>query len=393
MIAIYRRAAMKLSLIPKLNVWLIAAVTSACSASNWVVSDNKAENDLMSPHKEAKSSVSVNGVKEVKTLTLAKKERYQVVTADITKEMRKYIRPDLVPAPASNKWSHDRAELGKRLFFDPRLSGSNWISCGTCHNPALGWSDGLPTAIGNNQQVLGRATPTILNSAYNLLQMWDGRFRTLEQQALGPIAAPGEMAQDIDELVVELNNISGYAPLFEAAYPGEGITKETVAKAIASFERTIVSTEAPFDQWIKGDKSAMTAEAKAGFKLFEGKARCNKCHQGFNFVDDGFHNIGLKDTDDKGRYAIRKVKILQGAFKTPTLRDVAKTAPYMHNGIYKTLVEVVNHYNRGGDIKTHLSPNIRPLNLSKTEKENIVAFLKSLSGDPMNVVIPELPNN
>jgi cytochrome c peroxidase len=304
---------------------------------------------------------------------------------------QEYLRPASVPAPGDNQWTHERSELGKMLFFDPRLSGSNWISCATCHNPALGWSDGLPTAIGNGQKVLGRATPTILNAAYNPLQMWDGRFRSLEKQALGPMTAAGEMNQDLGELENELKAITGYVKLFNQAYPGEGINKDTIAKAIASFERTIVSTEAPFDRWVKGDKNAISTAAQKGFKLFEGKAGCSKCHSGFNFSDNGFHNIGLK-SDDQGRFAIRKVKILKGAFKTPTLRDIEYTAPYMHNGQYKTLEEVVDHYNRGGDVKENLSPNIQALNLSAEEKHQLVEFMKALSGKQMVVSVPRLPN-
>ena len=206
-----------------------------------------------------------------------------------------YLRPAAVPAPADNQVTSERVELGKDLFFDPRLSGSGWISCATCHNPTLGWSDGLPTAIGHGMRVLSRASPTLLNAAYQRKQMWDGRFRSLEEQALGPIGAPGEMNGNPDELVAKLKTMPGYVSLFDRAYPGEGITKDTLAKAIASFERTVVSGEAPFDRWIKGDEKAISASAKHGFALFEGKANCNACHQGFDFMDDGFHNIGLKD--------------------------------------------------------------------------------------------------
>jgi len=302
-----------------------------------------------------------------------------------------FARPEAAPEPANNRSTPERVELGKTLFFDPRLSGSNWISCATCHNPALGWSDGLPTAIGNGMKVLGRATPTILNSAFQRIYMWDGRFRTLEAQALGPIASDHEMSQDVDEVVEELRQIKGYREMFEKAYPGEGITKDTLARAIAAFERTIVATDSPFDRWARGDKSAVSEEAKRGFELFIGKARCVKCHQGFNFSDDGFHNIGLKGDPDDGRFGVVPVKVLKGAFKTPTLRDVALTAPYMHNGIYKTLEEVVEHYNRGGDVKTNLDRNVRPLNLSKKEVKSIVAFLHTLTGDPIEIAVPLLP--
>ncbi|MEQ6343077.1 MAG: c-type cytochrome [Gammaproteobacteria bacterium] len=305
------------------------------------------------------------------------------------------MRPDIAPAPADNQLTPDRAELGKILFFDPRLSGSNWISCATCHNPALGWSDGLPTAIGVGMKTLHRATPTILNAVYNKIQMWDGRAPSLEEQATGPIVSPDEMNENLDDLVKELSTIPGYKELFERSYPGEGINKQTISKAIASFERTVVSTESPFDKWRKGDKKAVNESVKRGFTLFEGKANCAACHQGFNFVDNGFHNIGLKkisDAEDEGRFAHKKVKVLKGAFKTPTLRDIALTAPYMHSGVYKTLEEVVDHYNRGGENLENPDPNLKPLNLTDQEKSDLVAFLKSLTGKHMAMTVPQLPN-
>lgn len=305
-----------------------------------------------------------------------------------------YLPPAAVPAPEDNATTPARVELGKHLFFDPRLSSSNWISCATCHNPALGWSDGLPTATGHGMHTLARATPTVLNTAYNTFQFWDGRAKTLEEQAVGPIQAGGEMNQNMEELVKELSEIKGYVAMFDKAYPGAGISEETIGKAIAAFERTVISTEAPFDRWLKGEEKAISAEAKRGFDLFEGKARCSICHQGFNFTDNGFHNLGLKTNGepDLGRYNVRKVKVLRGAFKTPTLRDVTQTGPYMHNGMYKTLEEVIEHYNRGGDDKTDLSPNMQPLNLTAQEKADLVAFMKSLtSTNPMQVTIPVLP--
>lgn len=302
-----------------------------------------------------------------------------------------FLRPAEIPQPDNNRMTTARVELGKMLFFDPRLSGSNWISCGTCHNPALGWSDGLPTARGDGMGILGRATPTILNTAYQPLQFWDGRARTLEKQALGPIQAAGEMNQDLNEVIKEVAAFKGYRDAFEKAYPGEGVTKKTLAKALASYERSIVSTDAPFDRWVKGEKNAMSKAERKGFDVFRGKARCVLCHGGFNFTDNGFHNLGLKGDNDPGRYGIRKIKILKGAFKTPTLRDIELTAPYMHNGMYKTLEEVVEHYNRGGDTKKNLDPNMQPLKLTANEKANLVAFLKALTGEPVPVTLPVLP--
>ena len=296
--------------------------------------------------------------------------------------------PPAVPANAN--LDPQKVSLGKTLFFDPRLSGSNWISCATCHNPAMGWSDGLKTGIGEGQKALGRGTPTILNAAYNFVQMWDGRFRSLEDQALGPIGSPNEMNQDVESLVAELKGIPGYVSLFQQAFPANGITKDTIAQAIASFERTIVSTEAPFDRWVKGDQTAISAAAKRGFDLFEGKGHCSTCHTGYRFTDDGFHNIGLKD-NDPGRFKVVQIPITKGAFKTPSLRDVEKTAPYMHNGAYKTLEEVVKHYVRGGDDKSNLSPNFKRADLTKSEIADVVEFLKTLTGKQHKIKIPRMP--
>ncbi|MDH5218252.1 MAG: c-type cytochrome [Gammaproteobacteria bacterium] len=306
-------------------------------------------------------------------------------------DAKKFLRPSEIPQPANNKMTPARIDLGKKLFFDPRLSSSNFISCATCHNPALGWSDALKTATGHGMRTLGRSTPTILNTAYQRFQFWDGRERSLEKQALGPIIAGGEMAQNLDELLVELKAIPGYVKLFEKAYPGEGIKGDTIAKAIASFERTVVSSEAPFDKWLMGNNKAMSKSAVRGFELFKTKANCVACHDGFNFSDNGFHNIGLKGNTDGGRYEIKPIAVLKGAFKTPTLRDVAMTAPYMHNGEYATLEEVIDHYNAGGSKVEGLSPNMKPLNLSKKEKTDLIAFLKSLTGKQTLVSVPHLP--
>jgi cytochrome c peroxidase len=298
--------------------------------------------------------------------------------------------PKALPVPAGNRMTPARVELGKMLFFDPRLSGSKWISCATCHNPAMGWSDGLPTAIGNGMTTLQRATPTIVNTAYNELQMWDGRFHSLEEQALGPMQAPGEMNGQMGDILSGLKSIPGYVQAFERAYPGEEVTKETVGKALASFERTIISNGAPFDAWVHGKTKAINASAQRGFDLFTGKANCVACHSGPNFTDEGFHNIGLNG-DDLGRFAKQPIKISKGAFKTPTLRDIALTAPYMHNGEYSTLGEVIDHYDRGGDNKDNLDPSINPLGLSKQEKSDLVEFLKTLSGKQVAIQVPRLP--
>ena len=303
-----------------------------------------------------------------------------------------WLRPERAPEPADNRATPERVALGKALFFDPRLSGSDWISCASCHNPSLGWSDGLTTGIGDGMKRLKRATPTIVNAGFQPVLMWDGRHSSLEGQALGPIQADLEMNQDLPGLIKKLSAIDGYRVMFDRAYPGEGIAGPTIGKALASYERTVLSTESPFDRWRKGDERAVSASAKRGFELFDGKANCTACHQGFNFTDNGFHNIGIKGSTDVGRFEHRKVAVLKGAFKTPTLRDVALTAPYMHNGAYRTLEEVVEHYDRGGDATDNLDPEMKPLKLSAQEKADLVEFMKTLTGAPMNVVLPQLPN-
>ncbi len=305
-----------------------------------------------------------------------------------------WLRPEAVPAPPDNPPNDARVHLGRVLFFDPRLSGSNAVSCASCHNPGLGWSDGLPTAMGKGARLLKRHTPTVVNTAYNPIQMWDGRKRTLEDQALGPIESPDEMDMALETLVPKLSALSEYRALFEAAYPGEGINSKTIAKAIASYERTVVSGLAPFDRWRLGETHAISASAQRGFEVFQNQGNCTKCHSGFNFTDNGFHNIGVNSTsgeDDAGRHAILKLPSMKGAFKTPTLREIAITGPYMHNGIYRTLEEVVEHYDRGGDTKTNLSPDMKPLNLSAQQKADLVAFMNTLTSPPTVVALPRLP--
>jgi cytochrome c peroxidase len=302
------------------------------------------------------------------------------------------------PEAADNPTTPAKVELGKALFFDPRLSGNGTVSCATCHNPALGWSDGLKTGVGINGTVLGRATPTIVNVAYNTQFMWDGRKKSLEDQALGPMKTPEEMRTDFSTTLHLLASIDGYVALFNRAFPGESISEATIAKAIAAFERTVVSKDSRFDRWLAGDRNAITAQEHRGYQVFKDPQRgnCATCHGGPNFTDNGYHNIGLKQVagrPDDGRFGIRPVASMKGAFKTPTLRDVALTAPYFRDGSAATLMDVVEHYDRGGDDKSNLSKDIRPLNLTRSEKDDLVAFMVALSGRPVAVAIPALPQS
>lgn len=302
-----------------------------------------------------------------------------------------YKRPADIPAPKDNGATPDRAALGKALFFDPRLSGSGAISCASCHNPSLGWQDGQARGVGDKGGRLGRHTPTILNAAWTEPLFWDGRARTLEEQAKGPMAAPGEMNMPHTSVVAAVSAIPGYRSAFAAAYPGQPIDIDLVAKAIAVYERTVVSGEAPFDRWVRGDDSAISASAKRGFVTFNTKARCSTCHSSWRFTDDGFHDIGLNDTDLGRGKLMAGMTFLEHAFKTPTLRNVADRPPYMHDGSVTTLEAVVDHYDHGFVQRASLSDQIKPLNLTVQEKADLVAFMKSLSSRDPDVAFPILP--
>jgi cytochrome c peroxidase len=310
--------------------------------------------------------------------------------------LQTWLLPDQAPTPVDNKLTKERVELGKKLFFDPRLSGDGNMSCATCHNPVLGWSDGLPTAKGFKSMVLGRASPTVINTGYNDIQMWDGRKATLEEQAMGPMEASVEMNMNTTKLFEWINTNEGYKKLFKQAFPDSNeINSDVLSKALASYERTIISNNSPFDRWVNGEANAMTEQQVNGFKLFVGKANCEVCHSAPNFTDNGFHNLGLaswgNNEPDMGRYTQKPIRLMKGAFKTPTLRNIAQTAPYFHDGSAKTLMNAVEHYNQGGVVKTNLSPNINELNLSAQEKNDLVAFMQALTSPMPEVALPELP--
>ncbi len=311
---------------------------------------------------------------------------------DMTALRARYARPAEVPYPPENAWSEARERLGRTLFFDPRLSGSGVTACSTCHNPGFDWGDGLERAVGHGMKPLLRRTPGVQNLAWAAALFWDGRAATLEEQALGPIASPDEMNMPLEVLVPKLRAIPEYAPLFEAAYPGEGVTPETVARALATFERTLVSGRAPFDAWLEGDEDAVSEEAKRGFALFNGKGRCDKCHDGWRFTDDGFHDIGAAGSD-RGRAAVVEgIGALEFAFKTPTLRNAERRAPYLHDGSEPTLEAVIELYDRGGRVKRpSLSPEIVPLELTPEESRQLVAFMRTLTSEDPPVAIPRLP--
>jgi cytochrome c peroxidase len=302
-----------------------------------------------------------------------------------------YRRPAEIPFPASNPFTPEKLKLGKTLYYDTRLSGSGAQSCASCHNPGYGWGDGLAKGVGDGMKELKRRSPTIVNAAWGLIFMWDGRAPTLEDQALGPIQAAVEMNMPLDKLLERLNGIAEYKTLFEAAFPGEGITPAGIGKAIATFERTAISGWAPFDSWIEGDAQAISASAQRGFALFNGKAQCNTCHVGWNFTDDSFHDIGLKGADiGRGAFLGVAVKMKQ-AFKTPGLRDIVRRSPYMHDGSLATLEAVVEHYDTGGVARPSRSDLIKPLGLTAEEKADLVAFMKTLTGSSDVIAQPIQP--
>ncbi|MDB5401212.1 MAG: Cytochrome peroxidase [Rhodopila sp.] len=307
-------------------------------------------------------------------------------------DMKKdFVRPAGVPYPADNPYETHKVNLGQMLFFEPRLSGSKWISCASCHNPGLSWGDGLARGIGTDMKTLGRRSPTILNMAWANLVMWDGRKTSLEDQAFGPVTSPAEMNGTIEEAVARIGAIGAYQAEFKTVFGDEGVSARTIPLVLATYERSIVSGEAPFDRWIAGDQTAISDDAKRGFDLFTGKARCTGCHTSWNFTDNGFHDIGLPDTDI-GRGEWLKVESMQHAFKTPTLRDADRRGPYMHDGSLGTLADVVDHYDRGGLMRPSLSNMMQPLHLSGTEKQDLLAFLGTLTGNNAPVTVPVLPN-
>jgi cytochrome c peroxidase len=297
--------------------------------------------------------------------------------------------------PKDNPLSAKKVELGRQLYFDPRLSKDNTVSCASCHDPAKGWSNGEAVATGIRGLKGDRSAPTIINAGYQMFQFWDGRAEELEGQALGPIQNPIEMDMKLEELEAKLNGIDGYRQQFKDVF-GTDVTRDGVAKAIAAFERTILSANAPYDRFKAGDTKALSETAQRGMKVFFNRAQCSSCHSGPNFTDGAFHNIGMgmeKNEPDIGREKLTKLVGDRGSFKTPTLREIARTGPYMHDGSKKTLEEVIDYYDKGGHPNPQLDEAIFPLKLSAQEKADIVVFLKEGLASPNYPMIqaPELP--
>lgn len=324
------------------------------------------------------------------------------------------------PSPAGNPGTTEKAELGKKLFFDRRLSGDGTMSCATCHDPETGYSDGLAISLSYPTTKNWRNSPGLLNAAYRKTLFWDGRSGSLEEQALFPMMSPFEMNRNLDYVEEVLKTVPAYVEAFRSVFGGE-ITRQRVAMAIAAFERTLVSRDTPLDRHLRGEVDALTAKQRAGYELFVGKAGCAACHGGEELADGRFHNLGVPEdpkakedprvlatarfvgkvsgfpdyrtlAEDPGRFLVTKDPADWKAFATPPLREVARTAPYMHNGSLSSLEEVIDFFDRGGGADPKKSPLLAPLSLSKEEKEALREFLAGgLSGPAAPFTPPRVP--
>jgi cytochrome c peroxidase len=297
----------------------------------------------------------------------------------------KFRRPATVPFPADNPYSEPKRALGEALFHDTRLSANGAISCATCHVRAKGFADGRERSEGVAKRPLARHTPTLWNLAWAAHVFWDGRAHRLEEQVSGPMESADEMGQSMTVTVQDLGKDPAMVQAFAKAFPHTPrIARETVAQALATYERTLVSPPTRFDRWVEGDAAALSASEIAGFRLFTGKAGCSNCHSGFAFTDYAFHDIGLPG-EDRGRGAVLRLEAAEHAFKTPSLRENGRSAPYMHDGSLKSLDEVLRHYENGVVRRTTLSKDL-PGRIAFTERElgDLIAFLHTLDspGDP-----------
>jgi cytochrome c peroxidase len=298
--------------------------------------------------------------------------------------------------------------LGQMLFFDPKLSGSNQVSCSSCHDPELAWGDGREVSLGNDHLQGKRNTPSLYNINARKSFFWDGRATTLEEQAQGPITAHHEMNMDAKSLAKKIKNIKGYAVLFQNAYGNADVTYEKILQSLATFQKTILSKRSRFDAFIDGDYSQLSDQEIQGLHLFRTKARCMNCHSGKYFTDESFHNIGLtyykRDYEDLGLYHITKKAEDVGKFRTPSLRDVMYTGPWMHNGLFDNMTGIVNIYNSGMHMidpdesekaADPLFPQtdvlLQPLNLDDDEIVALVSFIKTLSGRQYKMERPQIP--
>lgn len=293
-----------------------------------------------------------------------------------------FARPDHAPMPDGNPTTPDKVALGAKLFDDPRLSGDGTVACSTCHQAELSFTDGVPRHGGLDGKPLDRRTPSLWNMAWGLSWFWDGRAASLEDQAAGPIENKREMGADVSDVVKRLAADRDVSGSFAKVFPEDpAVTRSNLLKALAAFERTLVSPETRFDRWVNGDDEAIDADEKAGLRLFVGKAGCVSCHTGWRFTDEAFHDVGLPGTD-RGRGTVLGLKAADNAFKTPSLRERVWTAPYMHDGSLATFEDVVDHYAERVVERPTLSADLpRRIELSPKERAQLVAFLNTLSSE------------
>jgi cytochrome c peroxidase len=322
------------------------------------------------------------------------------------------------PIPEDNPLTPKKMELGKRLFFDARLSADGSLACVSCHLPDQGWTTNTPLSPAYPTNMERRNSQTLINVAFNKALLWDGRATSLEKQALGPIQNPLHMNHNLDLLIEKLRAIPDYMERFQEVF-GTSVSSEGLGKALAAFERTLITRNAPFDRYMGGDWQAMSEGAQRGMELFKGKARCILCHNGPNFSDSQFHNLGVPDAPllshplvqasirfdakrmnvaaydqverDLGRYLVTKEEKDKGAFKTPTLRNVVQRDPYMHNGVFQSLEDIIDFYDRGAGAVFGKSPLIQPLGLTAEEKRDLLTFLQALSGELSALTLGEFP--
>ncbi len=297
-----------------------------------------------------------------------------------------------VPWPANDPYSSAKAELGKLLFFDGRLSANGRVACSFCHDPAHAFSGTTPLSPGVTGRATGRHTPTLLNRAYGKSEFWDGRAPTIEAQVVIPLTHPDEMGMPVDRAVASIAKIPGYAPLFTAAFGDPAVTFDRMTSSIATFERTILSGNSRYDKFVAGDKDALTKQEKEGLDFFTGKGECSECHDGPGFTNEKFANLGIgmdRRPLDPGREVVTHKRGDFGKFKTPTLRDLAHRGPYMHDGRFQTLDQVLDFYAQGGIQNPHVDERLLQFYMDDKTKAALLAFLNSLNGEGwQNITAP-----
>lgn len=299
--------------------------------------------------------------------------------------------PRAAPSARANPNSAEKIALGEQLFFDPRLSGDNTMSCATCHSPKKAFGDGLATPKGANGKALARNSPSLLNVGFYNSFFWDGRAKTLEEQALLPIESPEEMNQNLDQLERELSAIPGYVEQFKRVFH-TGVTRQGIAQALAVFQRSLVTGPSSVDRYLAGEEGALSDSAKRGLELFQGDAGCVRCHRGPTLSDGKLYRLGVSFADP-GLTSVTGRKEDAGKFRTPSLRNIAETGPYMHDGSKATLFDAVEFYYRGAPARAPdgAALDIEPLSgRSYSEIADLVAFLEALSGEPPVIKPPKL---